>query len=193
MRNPLGVEPGLGRPWDAAATAGAVLGHGARWGVACSGLGCGLRSKTTSAKGIGGCACAHRGLGLHWEAGQSRRRWSLAAWRRLAFEERSLRGPRNSWVPRIDARDSYEYATGVRGLRDRRQRGNRGGAGTFTFGWSGAIPATQRARTGARATGGLLELRQSFGGVCQGLTGSGSASPRRRNELCTAEQCGGGG
>ena len=49
-RNPLGVEPGSGRPWDAAATAGAVLGHGTRGGVACSGLGCSLWSKTTSAK-----------------------------------------------------------------------------------------------------------------------------------------------
>ena len=170
-----------------------MLGHGARWGVACSGLGCGLRSKTTSAKGIGGRACAHRGLGLHWEAGQSRRRWSPAAWRRPVFEERSLRGPRNSWAPQIDARGSCEYATGVRGLRDRRRQGNHGGAGTFTFGRSGAIPATQRARTGARATGGLLELRRSFGGVCQRLTGSGSASPWRCNELCAAEPRGGGG
>jgi len=170
-----------------------VLGHGARRGVACSGLGCGQRSKTTSAKGIGGRACAHRGLGLHWEAGQSRQRWSPAAWRRPAFEERSLRGPRNSWAPQIDAQGSCEYATGVRGLRDRRWRGNRGGAGTFTFRRSGAIPATQRARTGARATGGLLELQRNFGGVCQGLTGSASASPRRRNELCAAEQRGGGG
>ena len=50
MRNPLGVEPGLGRPWDAAAMAGVVLGHGTRGGVACSGLGCSLWSKTTSAK-----------------------------------------------------------------------------------------------------------------------------------------------
>ena len=95
--------------------AGAVLGHGARGGVACSGLGCGQRSKTTSVKGIGGRACAHRGLGLHWEAGQSRRRWSPAAWRRPVFEERSLRGPRNSWAPQIDARGSCEYATGSGG------------------------------------------------------------------------------
>ena len=153
----------------------------------------GLPALTIGLTGRGWKSEAHRGMGLHWEAGQSLRRWSPAAWRRPAFEKRSLRGPRDSWAPRIDARGSCEDATVVRGLRDRRRRGNHGGARIFTFGRSGANPATQRARAGARATGGLLELRQSFGGVCQGVTGSGSASPRRRNELCAAEQCGGGG
>ena len=37
-RNPLGVEPGSGRPWNAAATAGAVLGHGACRGWRVPGL-----------------------------------------------------------------------------------------------------------------------------------------------------------
>ena len=153
----------------------------------------GLPALTIGLTGRGGKSEAHRGLGLRWEAGQSRRRWSPAAWHRPAFEKRSLRGPRDSCAPRIDARGSCEDATVVRGLRDRRRRGNRGGARTFTFGRSGANPATQRARACARATGGLLELRRSFGGVCQGLTGSGSASPRRRSELCAAEQRRGGG
>ena len=128
----------------------------------------GLPALTIGLTGRGGKSEAHRGLGLCWEARQSRRRWSPAAWRRPAFEKRSLRGPRDSWAPRIDARGSCEDATGVRGLRDRRRRGNRGGARTFTFGRSGANPATQRARAGARATGACWSYGEASVGFSRG-------------------------
>ena len=55
----------------------------------------GLPALTIGLTGRGWKSEAHRGMGLRWEAGQSRRRWSPAVWRQSAELLHGAAGPRS--------------------------------------------------------------------------------------------------